>query len=258
MSFLRTEPQISCSSHSSHDYWFLWQQCQWQCQMGGSLFSNAATSIFCCFWCVTHNGDPLVKEVVCMWAVLYFGLAKCKCLKNCMLGLIHQDPYDPRYMVASSILSYRVKTDNGHGLIAHSSQVPPYLTQLLIWKLGIMIVPSSINLKLLSNLLKQQPTERPWFLCIFTTMVPWHMLLSYIGLPTSTSQAAIQCMHAFPFSKQYCICKIFLLWHPSLLRCYCKPAPYCTFTIMVYLEHLTLIHTSQAFISPDFRFQLQT
>ena len=46
----------------------------------------------------------------------------------------------------SSNLNCRIKVDNGHGPVAHSAQVPPYSTQLLISKLGIMIVSSLINL----------------------------------------------------------------------------------------------------------------
>ena len=41
------------------------------------------------------------------------------------------------------------KMDNGHGLVAHSAQVPPYSTQLLISKLGIMFVPLLIDLNVL-------------------------------------------------------------------------------------------------------------
>ena len=84
MSFLRTEPRISCSSHEGPqspismpttsmtmpDRWF--------------IIFYAVTSIFSCFWCVTHCCYPHQK---------------CNCLKNCTLGLIHQAPCDPRYAV---------------------------------------------------------------------------------------------------------------------------------------------------------------
>ena len=49
------------------------------------------------------------------------------------------------------ILYYSVKADNGNGLVAQSAQVPPYSTQLLISKLGIMMVPWSINLSTLDE-----------------------------------------------------------------------------------------------------------
>ena len=88
-----------------HNHQFLCQQCQQQCQMGGSSYFNATTSIFSFFWCATHYCDPLAKAVVCMYTGLYFGLAKsaknANVFNNCTLGPIHQDPCDPRYMVVS-------------------------------------------------------------------------------------------------------------------------------------------------------------
>ena len=52
---------------------------------------------------VWHTILTLAKAAVCMWTVVYFGLAKfaknANVCKNYMLGLIHQNPYDPRYMV---------------------------------------------------------------------------------------------------------------------------------------------------------------
>ena len=69
---------------------------------GWIIIFYAATSIFGC-----HSCDLLTKTTLCMWAVLYLGPAKLtkstNVFKNCMLGHIHQDHYDPRYMVAQML-----------------------------------------------------------------------------------------------------------------------------------------------------------
>ena len=78
--------------------------------------------------------------------------------------------------------------DNGHGLVTHSPQVPPYSTLFPISKLGIMIVSLSTS-ELLLTLLMIQSNRKDFRLCTFTTMIPWCINLLYVGLPTSTFPA---------------------------------------------------------------------
>ena len=80
---------------SDYNHLFLCQQ-----------FNNKARWVahhFLCFWCATNHCDPLTKAVMCMWAILYSGLAKCaknaNVCKNCTLELIHQDPDNLRCIV---------------------------------------------------------------------------------------------------------------------------------------------------------------
>ena len=92
---------------SLHDHQCWCQQYQQQCLLGDSSFFYTAMSIFGCFWCATHCCDHLTKAVGCRWAVLYFGLTKlaknANIWKKCMLRLIHQDPYNLRYMVVQML-----------------------------------------------------------------------------------------------------------------------------------------------------------
>ena len=88
--------------------------------------------------------------------------------------------------------NFRAKADNGHGLVAHSAQVPLNSTQLQISKLGIN-VPLLINLSFLMNALMQNQTRK----IVFDHELLLHILLSYIGLPISTCQLPfITCMFA--------------------------------------------------------------
>ena len=74
ISFLRTKPQISFSLHDTP--WSLIPMPTMSMMMpdGWFIAFYEAASIFGCYLCAAHHCDPLVKVVVCMLAVWYFGL----------------------------------------------------------------------------------------------------------------------------------------------------------------------------------------
>ena len=98
--------------------------------------------------------------------------------------------------LVNSNLIYRIKVDNGHGLVAHSARVPPYSTQLLISKLAIIIVP----LIDLSSIVESTHTTINQTDCVFGHVLspPWYCeasFPSYAELLTSSS-SALQLIHA--------------------------------------------------------------
>ena len=91
--------------------------------------------------------------------------------------------------IESSSLNFMIKVDNGDGLVAHSAQVPPQSTQLLISKLGIMIVPLSINLSTSHQILScNNQSERSGFGHVLSPK--WYH--EAFELPTPTLPAALQ------------------------------------------------------------------
>ena len=89
-----------------------------------------------------------------------------------------------------------IKADNGHGLVAHSLQVPPHSTLTLISKLWIMIVPL-INL---STLVKSSHvTIKRFWSFTFTIWLPWGVSLPYVGHPMSTLPDVTQHVHTHHF-----------------------------------------------------------
>ena len=89
-----------------------------------------------------------------------------------------------------------IKTDNGHGSVAHSSQVPPYSTLILILKLEIMIV-LLIDLSTFVDTTHIIINQRD---CVFgcaLSPLQYHEVSFplYIGPPTSTLPAVLS-MHA--------------------------------------------------------------
>ena len=57
--------------------------------------------------------------------------------------------------------------DNGHGLMAHFTWVPPYSTQLLISKVGIVIVLLTINLSTLVKFSHVTINQEDWVLVAY-------------------------------------------------------------------------------------------
>ena len=76
MSFLTTEPQISCSTHE-WPWSPIFMQTMWVTMPDGWLvLFYAATWKFGDFWHVTHRCDTLVKMAMHMWIALYLGPEK--------------------------------------------------------------------------------------------------------------------------------------------------------------------------------------
>ena len=83
-----------------------------------------------------------------------------------------------------------IKADNGHGLVAHSLQVPPHSTLTLISKLWIMIVPS-INLSALVDTNQVTSKQKDQVLVMYFHHCGTMMHVSlYAWLPTFTLPAA--------------------------------------------------------------------
>ena len=113
--------------------------------------------------------------------------------------------------------------------MAHSAQVPAYSTQLLILKIGIVIVPL-IDLSTLVESSHITINEDDVFGHVLSP--PWYHGMSfplYVGLLTSALPAVLQCMHAHHFCqkpqltcpryKQFYLSQIFLVpskTYPSL------------------------------------------
>ena len=96
-----------------------------------------------------------------------------------------------------SSLNYRI---NRWWLWTSGSLVTPYLTQLLIPKLEIMIAPSLINLSTLIESFFVKIKQKDLFgNNFFTTWIPWCMMLPYTGVSASTLPAVTQHKHACHF-----------------------------------------------------------
>ena len=103
-------------------------------------------------------------------------------LPHCsLLAMMHSLAKLPRFSLlamakisrSDTNLNCMIKADNGHGLVDYSAWVPLYSTQLLISKLGIMIVLLSINLGTscwIPSCYNQ--SERLGFGCVLSP--PWH------------------------------------------------------------------------------------
>ena len=106
--------------------------------------------------------------------------------------------------LVNSIIICKIKVDNGHGLVAHSVQLPLYSTLFLISKLRITIVTLSINLSDLLKTTHNTINKKDWvFSHVFSPSQYCNMwFLLYVGLPTSALPAALQHMHADHFSQK--------------------------------------------------------
>ena len=95
-----------------------------------------------------------------------------------------------------------IKTDNGHGPLAHSPQMPLYSTLFLISKLGIMIVPL-INLRALVNTTHVTIKQKDWVFGHGLSPLWYHdaLFLLYVG-PHLLCQLPIQGIHARHFCQK--------------------------------------------------------
>ena len=137
---------------------------------------------------------------------------QCKFPRHLLLARMHSLAKTPHSLlitmsrvfgsdkVINSYLICKIKVDNGHGPVAHSAWVPPFSIQLLISKLGIMIlllIDLSTSVQFSHITINQKD-------CVFGHVLSpsWYCDTSfplYVGLLISALPVAFQLMHARPF-----------------------------------------------------------